>query len=81
MVLQFARFIKDVRPRYLCVAFDAGRATFRHEIFPSYKQQRPSVPAQILPLFELAPKVMGALGARTFTEPGGAYRTIVSLCI
>ena len=70
LVHHFARFIKDVRPRYLCVAFDAGRATFRHDMYPLYKQHRPPAPPQLLPFFGLAPKVFEVLGARTFSEPG-----------
>lgn len=43
MTSQFSRFIRDVKPRYLVAAFDAGRKTFRHEKYPLYKKNRPSV--------------------------------------
>ena len=43
MAVQFARFIHDVRPRYLVVAFDAGKKTFRDEKYPAYKQNRKPV--------------------------------------
>lgn len=40
---QFVRFIRDVKPRYLVAAFDTGNKTFRHDLYPQYKQQRPQV--------------------------------------
>lgn len=43
MIISFARIIRDVKPKYVAVAFDAGRTTFRNELFPSYKQQRKEV--------------------------------------
>ncbi len=43
MVMHFARFIRDVKPKYVAMAFDAGKKTFRNEIFAPYKQQRLTV--------------------------------------
>jgi 5'-3' exonuclease len=43
MASQFARFIRDVKPRYLVAAFDAGRKTFRNDLYPLYKKNRPAV--------------------------------------
>jgi hypothetical protein len=46
MVDNFARLVKDVKPRYVAVAFDSGRKDcFRRALFPLYKAQRPSVSA------------------------------------
>jgi hypothetical protein len=33
MALNFARFVRDVKPRYVAVAFDAGRHTFRNDMY------------------------------------------------
>jgi hypothetical protein len=38
----FARFICDFQPKYVVATFDCG-PSFRNELFPSYKQQRPKV--------------------------------------
>jgi hypothetical protein len=38
----FVRLVKDIRPKYLATAFDTGK-TFRHDMFPSYKQNREKV--------------------------------------
>ena len=31
------KVMKDRAPAHVAVIFDAGKATFRHELFPSYK--------------------------------------------
>jgi hypothetical protein len=38
----FARFVRDFQPKYVVATFDCG-PSFRNELFPSYKQQRPKV--------------------------------------
>lgn len=38
----FARFVRDFEPKYVVAAFDSGKS-FRHDIFPPYKQQRVKV--------------------------------------
>jgi hypothetical protein len=43
LLLQFARFIRDVQPKYVAVAFDAGRTTFRTKLYPLYKKHRQPV--------------------------------------
>ena len=66
MLLHFARFIRDVQPRYVAMAFDAGRVTFRNEMYPEYKQHRSATPLYLVPLLRLAPPVVEALGCRCF---------------
>jgi DNA polymerase-1 len=41
--MMFARFIRDVDPNYVAVAFDAGKKTFRNDLYPQYKQNRDKV--------------------------------------
>jgi hypothetical protein len=43
MLMHFVRFVRDVRPRYLAVAFDVEKKTFRNEIYPAYKEHRKGV--------------------------------------
>lgn len=51
MALNFARFIRDVRPTYVAAVFDSGRKTFRSDLLPSYKKQRPKVSIFVLLYF------------------------------
>lgn len=43
LLWQFARLVRDIKPKYVAVAFDAGRHTFRKDLYPAYKLQRSEV--------------------------------------
>jgi DNA polymerase I len=51
------KVLKERSPDHVAVVFDAGRQTFRNEIFPDYKANRASMPddlvPQILPIKEM----------------------------
>ena len=50
-----ARMITEYNPQYLCVAFDAGKHTFRNDLYADYKGTRKSMPdelAQQLPVLK-----------------------------
>ncbi|HET8706148.1 MAG TPA: 5'-3' exonuclease H3TH domain-containing protein, partial [Pseudomonadales bacterium] len=57
VVAMIKKLIKEVQPQYAAVVFDAKGKTFREEMFPAYKANRPPMPedlrAQIEPLHEL----------------------------
>ncbi len=40
-------------PTHIAVIFDAGRETFRNDIYPQYKAHRPPPPEELLPQFPL----------------------------
>jgi DNA polymerase-1 len=48
---------------HLGVVFDAGRTTFRNELFPAYKAQRPEPPPELGPQFALVREATAAFGA------------------
>ena len=52
-----AKLIEDVRDEgangHLAVIFDAGRRTFRNDIYAAYKANRPDPPEDLVPQFEL----------------------------
>jgi 5'-3' exonuclease len=70
MSMNFVRFIRELKPRYVAVAFDAGSTTFRNSLYDSYKLDRKEAPLSLQPLFRLAPLVMEELGGRCFQKPG-----------
>ncbi|HXP96036.1 MAG TPA: DNA polymerase I [Telmatospirillum sp.] len=47
------KLLTDSDADHLVVIFDAGRATFRNEIYPDYKAQRPPPPEELIPQFAL----------------------------
>jgi DNA polymerase I len=42
---------KETAPTHLAVIFDAGSKTFRNEIYPAYKANRPELPEDLRPQF------------------------------
>ncbi len=56
------KLITDYKPEYIAVVFDARGKTFRHDMYPEYKANRPPMPdelrVQIEPLHELV-RAMG----------------------
>ncbi len=47
------KLLTDSDADHLAVIFDAGRATFRNEIYPAYKAHRPDPPEELIPQFAL----------------------------
>jgi 5'-3' exonuclease len=70
MAYNFARFIRNVKPKYIAVAFDANSNTFRKKLYPLYKAQRDAPPPDLIPLFNLAPKLLNTMGCRCFIQDG-----------
>jgi DNA polymerase-1 len=68
MTLQ--RFLHDEKPSHLAVVFDAGRTTFRNEIYPEYKANRGEPPDDLAVQFDLCPALTKAMGIATFLEKG-----------
>jgi len=48
------------RPTHIAVIFDAGRRTFRNDIYPDYKATRPEAPEDLIPQFSLIREAVGA---------------------
>ena len=75
------KFIKQYRPEYVAVALDAGRVTFRNEMFDGYKGNRPEAPALLIPQFPYFRKVLDALNLPLLEIPGyEADDIIATLC-
>ena len=43
------KVLKEKKPDHVAVVFDAGRKTFRNEIYPDYKANRASMPDDLVP--------------------------------
>lgn len=75
------KFLKTHRPEYLAVALDAGRETFRNEIFQDYKANRPEAPADLVPQFPYIRKVLEAMNVAVLELEGyEADDIIATLC-
>lgn len=69
--LRFARFVRDVQPSYVAMAFDVSRKSLRRaELLPEYKQHRQETPLELQLQLLLAPYVFSALGVQCFSQEG-----------
>ncbi|MEE8664367.1 MAG: DNA polymerase I [Acetobacter sp.] len=57
-----SRLMREHVGTHLAVIFDAGRKTFRSEIYPDYKAHRPPAPEDLVPQFALIREATKAFG-------------------
>ena len=54
MMFKLLRDLDDTeKPSHLAVIFDAGKKTFRNDIYPDYKAHRPPAPDDLIPQFPI----------------------------
>ena len=72
-VFAFANMLQKaidlISPDSILVAFDAGKHTFRHDIYPDYKGGRKPVPDDLVPQFKLARDYLDAFNIRWAEMP------------
>lgn len=56
------QFLQKHVGSHIAVVFDAGRVTFRNEIYPAYKAHRPEAPEELIPQFALIREATAASG-------------------
>ncbi|MBX9619040.1 MAG: DNA polymerase I [Hyphomicrobiales bacterium] len=60
------QFVRDgalgIRPTHLAIIFDKSEASFRKELYPLYKAQRPDPPDDLVPQFPLMRSAVRAFG-------------------
>jgi DNA polymerase I len=57
-------------PTHIAVIFDAGRITFRNEIYPAYKATRPPAPEELIPQFPLIRNAVEAFNVACVEQDG-----------
>lgn len=56
------RILEQEKPTMVCVAFDAGKHTFRHDIYADYKGKRKGMPDELRTQMPLIKEVLDCLG-------------------
>ena len=64
------QLLDDPEVDHVAVILDAGRTTFRNEIYPKYKAQRPEPPEDLIPQFPLIREAATAFGMPSIELPG-----------
>jgi DNA polymerase-1 len=61
---------QELEASHLAVILDAGKQTFRSEIYPEYKQNRPPAPEDLIPQFPLVKNVTKIMNICTLDKVG-----------
>lgn len=64
------RVLREKNPRYLAVAFDAKGPTFRHQYYPDYKANRPTMPDDLVPQIPYIKDIVAAYNFLILEKPG-----------
>lgn len=64
------KLLQESGSDHLAVIFDAGRETFRSEIYPDYKAHRPPPPEELIPQFDLIRDAVRAFNLPCVELPG-----------
>lgn len=64
------KFLRDHRPQWLAVVLDTGGKTFRDQLFPDYKANRPEPPSDLIPQFPYIRKVLHAMNIAVLEQEG-----------
>ena len=66
-----SKLLNDIGPsNHMAVLFDAGRDTFRNEIYPDYKAHRPPPPEDLVPQFALIREATRAFNLASIERDG-----------
>ena len=70
VISMLRRLLQDYKADYAACVFDARGKTFREEMYPQYKAQRPSMPEDLAMQIEPIHKAVKALGWPVLAVPG-----------
>jgi DNA polymerase-1 len=62
--------LKDYKPAYAAIVFDAKGSNFRHSLFPEYKANRPQTPEELSAQIPHVHEIVQALGFPLLMETG-----------
>ncbi len=64
------KLLDDLQASHVAVIFDSARKSFRNEIFPDYKANRPDPPDELIPQFPLVRDATRAFNVECLERPG-----------
>ena len=59
------RLLNELSPKYVAIAFDKSRKTFRSEKYEAYKAQRKETPSELSEQFPIAMELFKEMGINT----------------
>lgn len=64
------KIINEIKPKYICVALDYGKKTFRNEMFADYKGTRKGTPPELKSQFPILRDLLTAMGIAHIEQEG-----------
>lgn len=64
--MMLMKLIEEEKPTHMLVAFDAGKTTFRHELYTEYKGGRQKTPPELSEQFPFLRELLDAYNIRTY---------------
>lgn len=64
------KIINEIKPKYICVALDYGKKTFRTEMFAEYKGTRKATPPELKSQFPILRDLLSAMGIAHIEKEG-----------
>ena len=62
--------IDDEKPKYIAVAFDENKQTFRHKLYPEYKANRGPMPEELKEQVPYVKQILEASNIKMFSQAG-----------
>ncbi|MBU0278945.1 MULTISPECIES: DNA polymerase I [unclassified Gemella] len=62
--LMLEKLLADVKPDFALVAFDKGKATFRHQTYSDYKGTRDKTPSELVEQFDYVRELLDSYGIK-----------------
>ncbi len=67
--VQIVRIINDIKPTHIAVAFDAGKHTFRNDLYSGYKATRKPMPSELRSQLEPLKKMLKLMNIKMCEKP------------
>ena len=68
--IQVLNIIQNIKPKYLVVAFDAAKHTFRNDLFDGYKATRKPMPTELKSQLQPLKKMLSFMNIQTVEQLG-----------
>ncbi len=81
VALMLLKIIEEFGPDYLAIALDSKEPTFRHQLFPDYKAQRPPMPQDLVSQIDLLFELIKAFQIASFRVPGFEADDIIATIV
>lgn len=69
-MMMYLKYVKELAPSHVCVAFDTAEKTFRHEKFDVYKGKRPELPEDLATQMPILRELLDVMGVQRYELPG-----------